>query len=286
MIQYVDFTRKRGEMLAIEKNITLAPYTTFRIGGPATFFVTVSSEKEIVQALQWAKKRSEPIFFLGSGSNVLISDTGIRGLVIHMDDTDPEVDIHTKRITCFAGCRLMKAVEAARDHALAGMENMAGIPGTVGGAVRGNAGAFGTEIQDVLFSARAIRQSDLTLRDFTTQECNFHYRTSVFKSEEGLVISRVVFRLSDGESQSISQHMKDIIAQRNARQKQDAHCAGSFFVNPVVPDASLISLFEKEAKTKSRENKVPAGWLIDKVGLRGKRIRRSHGQQNAPELYF
>lgn len=256
-------------MLSIQENILLAPYTTFKIGGPARWFVCVRTAKELQEAFVWAKTKELQTFLLGGGSNILVSDKGFSGLVIHLESSDPRREDFS--LIAFAGTTLSSVVDMARDCSLEGMQNLAGIPGLVGGAVRGNAGAFGVEMKDIVFSVKALNGKTLEEKVFSNEECHFSYRMSVFK-EEGWIVTEVVFKLRPGDKETLAKTMEEIVAQRNAKHDQSAFCAGSFFINPIVENEELRKEFEKETNVLCRENKVPAGWLIDKMGLRGKQM--------------
>jgi UDP-N-acetylmuramate dehydrogenase len=257
--------------IAIQNDVPLAPLTTFRIGGPAKHFVEVSCEEDIREALRWAKDHEKQTLFLGGGSNVLVADWGFDGLVIRFSETPPFVNEET--IRSFAGARLMTIVETASKHSLAGMERMAGIPGSVGGAVRGNAGAFGVETKDVVNSVRAVHIDTLKSKQFSQEECHFSYQMSVFKSESSWVVCEATFVLQpNGNREELEKVMKDTIAQRNARHNQSAACAGSFFMNPKVEDEKLLAEFREFTGEEARGGVIPAGWLIDRLDLRGYRI--------------
>lgn len=247
-------------MINIQKNIPLAPHTTFKIGGPAKYFVEVKNKEELKEAMAWARDHHEEAFMMGEGSNLLIADAGVQKLVVLLGCEG--VEVKKKEIKCFAGCKLMHVVETARDNALQGMERMAGIPGSVGGAVRGNAGAFGTETKDVVREVVAIHRETLEERIFTNEECAFSYRMSYFKKYPEWVVAEAVFALSAGDNAQLDAIMKDTVAQRNAKQYQDVRSAGSFFVNPVVEDEALRKEFEQESGSESRGSKVPAGGLL------------------------
>ncbi len=257
-------------MITIQENIPLAPYTTFKIGGPARYYFEASDTEELKEALHWAREQKQEVYILGGGSNVLISDSGYPGLVIRLVETTPIVV--GNMITAFAGCPLMMVVQTAQKNALAGMERMAGIPGTIGGAAYGNAGAFGTEMKNVVASVTAVHLETVEERRFLHGQCEFGYRKSYFKTNPEWVIAQVEVSLEEGKDTELLAIMGDTIAQRNAKQTQDVKSAGSYFVNPVIEDDMLRKEFEKESGTASRENKVPAGWIIDKAGLRGKKI--------------
>ncbi len=256
-------------MISLQENVLLAPYTTFKIGGPARRFVRVSTAQQLQEAFEWAKMKDVQTFLLGGGSNILVSDKGFDGLVIHLESTPPRREEFS--LIAFAGTTLSSVVDMARDCSLEGMQNLSGIPGLVGGAVRGNAGAFGVEMKDVVFSVQALHGKTLEEKIFSNKECHFSYRTSVFK-EEGWIVTEVLFKLRPGDKEKLAKIMEDVVAQRNAKHNQSALCAGSFFINPVVENEELRKEFEKETNASCREKKVPAGWLIDKMGLRGKKM--------------
>lgn len=257
-------------MVEIQERIPLAPLTTFKVGGLARLFVAVHSETDLAEALSYANERSLPVFVLGGGSNILFSDQGFDGLVIKIENT--ELAVEGDRIRVGSGMKLMDTVLFARDHALAGMEQLAGIPGSVGGAVRGNAGAFGTEMKDVVTKVRAFDQSMLTAWEFPLEDCEFAYRSSLFKKHPQWLVLSAELRLRSGDREVIAQAIEKTVAARESKHPQDVRCAGSFFMNPIVPDATLRAEFEHESGVACKDGKLPAGWLIDHVGLRGKKI--------------
>jgi UDP-N-acetylmuramate dehydrogenase len=257
-------------MITIQENVLLAPYTTFKIGGLARYFSQVSNIEGVKEVICWAQKQNQEIHILGGGSNVLISDSGYPGLVVHLAESVPVVIENGLRV--FSGCRLMTVVETAQQNGLAGIERLAGVPGTIGGATYGNAGAFGTEIKDVVTEVIAIHIKTLEEKKFSNKQCEFGYRNSYFKMNSGWIVAQVEVSLKEGNKDHLLTVMEDILEQRNAKQTQDVNSAGSYFINPVIEDEGLRREFEKESGAKSREKKVPAGWLIDRVGLRGKKI--------------
>ena len=255
--------------MEIQKNVPLAVLTTFKIGGNARYFVEITKASDLGAALDYAQTRKLPFLVLAGGSNVLIADGGFDGLVIHI--TFNKVDVYTQdsTITAEAGANLMQLIRKCCEMGLSGMENMYGIPGSVGGAVRGNAGAFGTEVDDVLQSVTALNVATREEKVFTKAECNFAYRQSMFKNSSEWVILSATFQLQRSDPQQSLGKADEILALRNERQIQDIRSAGSFFMNPRVP-ADIQALFVQEKKELAREGRVPAGWLIDKAGLKGK----------------
>lgn len=258
--------------LTVHEHVNLSTYTTFHIGGQADYFVTVTTESELSEAFYFAREHELPVFVLSGGSNLLVSDRGYRGLVIHLAFRG--VLFHEGgRVTVSAGEPLLGTILDSVDRGLGGLEHMAGVPGSVGGAVRGNAGAFGTEISDVIQTVTTYDTLEQSTRVFNKAECDFHYRSSIFKSDRRYIIVSVDIQLTVGvEDSELQRVVKETMATREAKHPQDAWCAGSFFMNPVVTDPKIIAEFESDIGTRARGGKVAAGWLIDHVGLRGKSI--------------
>lgn len=257
-------------MLSIKPHVPLAQFTSFKIGGPAEFFVEVETTNELVEALEYAEKNHFSVFVFAGGSNLLVNDKGVKGLVIHLVDTS--FRIQDNKIMSHAGTNLLAVVKGATKASLAGMERLAGIPGSIGGAVRGNAGAFGMEIKDVVKKVKFYDREKRKLREFTNAECEFRYRSSYFKHHPETVILSLDLELVPGEAIELERINRETIAKREAKHPQYAKCAGSFFMNPLVPDENLQAEFQKDTGTPSKDGKLPAGWLIDHVGLRGKTI--------------
>lgn len=259
--------------MEIKEHIPLAPYTTFGIGGPARYFVEVSHEAGIREALSWAREKNVSFFVIAGGSNLLIPDVGLDGLVIRIHG---ETFTMTERgIQAQAGCSLLSLIEASADEALGGWEKLAGIPGTIGGAVRGNAGAFGPEIKDFVTWVRAFNTETEEIHEFSNAECAFDYRMSFFKKNKQWIILDVHLALGESEGHLIA----ETIREREKRHIQNVKAAGSYFMNPVAP-ANIVSEFEAEKQTTSRGGRVPAGWLIEKAGMKGSQLG---GAQISPQ---
>lgn len=254
----------------LRENVPLAPLSTFRIGGPARYYAEVSGALELAEALEYAEKNKLASFVFGGGSNILFSDQGFPGLVIRI--LDGGITVSGERIVAGAGMPLFNVVWAAKDAALQGIEKLAGIPGSFGGAVRGNAGAFGTEIGNLVTSVKTLDRHTGMVKEYRPVECHFTYRNSVFKKNPDLIVLSAEIRLIAGEKEILERIIKETVALRESKHPQDAKCAGSFFMNPIVKDQRLLQEFERETGTPSKDGKLPAGWLIDHVGLRGKKI--------------
>ncbi|MBP5993883.1 MAG: UDP-N-acetylmuramate dehydrogenase [Candidatus Moranbacteria bacterium] len=258
-------------MIHIKKNIPLSRYTSFGIGGPADCFIEAAGPIEIAESIEFAEREKLTYFVMGGGTNLLFSDTGYRGLVIRISDGG--LAVHGSVIQAGSGITLKQLTEEARDQGLSGMENLAGIPGSLGGAVRGNAGAFGTEIGDLIKRVKAFNRETSMVQEFSREQCCFSYRNSLFKQDDALIILSAEIELTAGAvPQTIGRAMEKIIATRESKHSQSAKCAGSFFMNPEVSDAKLREEFAKDTGSEAKNEKLPAGWLIDHVGLRGKYV--------------
>lgn len=255
--------------MKIQENIALAPFTTFKIGGPARYFVDVTQVDDLGAAIDYAQTRNLPYFILAGGSNVLASDAGFDGLVIKISFAQRTFDTQNSEVTVDAGCSLMETIHEAAKLGLSGMESMYGIPGSIGGAVRGNAGAFGTEVKDILKEAVAMNVETREVKTFGNEECRFAYRSSFFKQNPNWIILSATFSLRNEEKDGGALAAAErTLALRNERQIQDIQSAGSFFMNPIV-HKEIRATFEQEKGVSARENRVPAGWLIEKAGLKG-----------------
>ena len=250
----------------LRENVALAPLTTFEIGGPAKYLVDVRSESEIREALAWAKDKGVPFVILGGGSNVLVPDSGLDALTIRL--RGDLYSCNSGAVDSWAGTDLLKTIQAMGMQGWGGWEKLAGIPGTIGGAVRGNAGAFGPEIKDFVTRVRALNAESGEMRDFTNPECDFSYRHSFFKDHPEWIITRVFLRLEKIEPAESTRLAEETIAEREKRHLQNVRAAGSYFMNPKAPQ-EIVAMFEHEKQVKSREGRVPAGWLIEKAGMKG-----------------
>jgi UDP-N-acetylmuramate dehydrogenase len=191
----------------IQTNIPLAQFSTFKIGGPAEFFVELETKEEVEQAWAWAKEKNVPITILGGGSNVLISDTGVRGLVIKLHNQ--KLESNGNEIICGAGVVVKELVEKAFEKNLSGIEWSIGIPGSVGGAIRGNAGAHGGSYDKVIESVLAFDSVTHEWETFQNKDCGFEYRSSRFKIEPHYIIWELVLRLQATEDKSATQKALD-----------------------------------------------------------------------------
>jgi len=294
--------------MLIAENQPLAPLTTFGIGGPARWFVEATTEGEIVEAVSWAHSRDIPLFILGGGSNLLVSDDGFDGLVVRIalagmavENLDGEPGSRIYR--CGAGENWDAFVERAAGDQCAGIECLAGIPGTVGGTPVQNVGAYGQEVASTIVRVRAFDRGEGSFVEFSAEECHFAYRRSRFNSNDRgrFVVTRVDFRLTPNAVPTLryadvrhafapgsSPTLREVAAAvRRIRQSKgmllvdgdpDCRSAGSFFKNPVVSASLAEHIAASTAKELPRypagpgpehagKVKLPAAWLIEQAGF-------------------
>ncbi|MDZ4227036.1 MAG: UDP-N-acetylmuramate dehydrogenase [Patescibacteria group bacterium] len=253
----------------IRQNVPLAPMTTFGIGGTARYLAEVRTETEILKALEWARAKGVRTVMLSGGSNVLVPDNGLDVLVVHVGEGKSA--LIDNDLVADAGCNLLTLIRSSAESGVGGWEKVAGIPGSIGGAVRGNAGAFGTEIKDVAVKVRALNAETVDVREMDNAECDFSYRHSFFKDNPEWIITKVTVSLRPTDTAMSMRLIDETIHERERRHLQNVKAAGSFFMNPVAPP-EVVAMFEKEKGVRSREGRVPAGWLIEKAGMKGVKV--------------
>lgn len=287
----------------IQNSVALAPYTTLGIGGPARYFCTISSEHEIHEALHYAKKYCLETFILGGGSNVLISDEYYEGLVMHMAIRGVTSRQHGDKVLYDAGAgeswdRLVSLAVADR---CAGIECLAGIPGTVGGTPVQNVGAYGQEVAETIVSVRVYDTESESFTELSPEQCGFRYRQSIFNSTSAgrYIVTRVRFALTQNGAPTIAyadlqKHfaanpypsLKEVAdAVRSIRRAKgmlivegdpDCRSVGSFFKNPIVEESvlpkiaqTLVMDAEKIPRYPAGAGhvKLPAAWLLEQAGF-------------------
>lgn len=261
--------QKIKEFAIIEEDYPLADLSTFKIGGPAKYLCRLNNLKTIPLFWQLIKQYNIPHYFLGGGSNILISDQGCDSLIVKLDLNKLEVLRNT--IVASADIALVSLVSSALGHQLTGLEFAVGIPGSVGGAVVGNAGAYGGQISDSLIKC-LILDEDCQIQSWTKDKLNFKYRDSILKHRD-LLLLEATFELVKGDSEQIKQKMVDLNNDRWS--KQPAYpSAGSVFKNILLTPDILITLQQRLTQPIPQQylqyGKLPAGWLIELAGLKGK----------------
>lgn len=211
-------------------NEPMSEHTTFKIGGPADYFVSVTKESEISDAILWAKENNIPYMIIGNGSNMLVSDKGIRGLVIEVGKNFADISCEGEKIYVQAGALLSRVAKTAMNESLTGMEEISGIPGTIGGAIYMNAGAYGGEIKNVIETVTYL-DCDGEIKTVTADECEFGYRTSIFETGDKVILSTVL-KLKKGNPDEIKEKMADFTNRRKTKQPLAYPSAGSTFKRP------------------------------------------------------
>ncbi len=257
----------------VKFGVPLKNYSSFRIGGPAKYFFEAHTAVKLARALKFAKKNRLRFLILGSGTNVLFKDEGFRGLVIRMSGTDFKLRVLLRggRIIAEAGANLQKIVLDSAAAGLSCLEKLSGIPGTIGGAVRGNAGAREGQISDFIESVKVFDAAAEKVRVLKKSDLKFSYRNSLFKTRRDLIILSVVLRLKKAKNPGeILAAIKRAAERRNLTQPTGL-CAGCVFMNPQKQNRG------RQNRGRFSKRTVPlsalsAGELIDKAGLKGTRI--------------
>jgi UDP-N-acetylmuramate dehydrogenase len=238
-------TIKKNTLAEVAINEPLSKHTTYGIGGPAEIMVFPENKTDLIQIIRTARKMNQPVSILGSGSNILISDNGIKGVVISLKNTLKLIEIENQKLYAECGSMLGRIVKQAVKHNLIGLENLNGVPGTLGGALVMNAGAWGGEISENLVQVELIDE-DGKLRYLQKNEINFSYRQSSFNKKDILLSAEFLLKKADKEI--INKNFVEAQTGRKSTQPLNKRSAGSLFKNP---------------KGHS------AGKLIDEAGLKG-----------------
>lgn len=286
------------------ENVSLAQYTTLQVGGPARYFVEAQSEAEVLEALALAQSRSLPVFVLGGGSNLVVSDSGWSGLVlkialggIRANDQDGK-----RMFTAGSGEDWDKLVAYSVQQDCAGIECMSGIPGTVGGTPVQNVGAYGQEVAETITSVRVVDRSSGNVREMSNAECGFAYRTSIFNStqKDRYIVTQVSYALAPNgkphieyadlkrhfvnatSTPTLGQTREAVRAIRASKgmlisaDDEDSRSAGSFFKNPIISASEYERMAAlpicKEQKppqfvAPNGQVKVSAAWLVERSGF-------------------
>lgn len=285
-------------MNSVEQNIPLKDKTSFRIGGPARFYVKARTEGEIIEILSRCRERGEPVFILGKGANVLISDSGWPGLVLDISEYS-EMYWQGSCAVCQSGALLHTLVRETVEKGLCGIERLAGIPGTVGGALVMNAGAFKQTVSDCLVSVKGIDCDDCKISEKAKSELDFGYRTSSFK-EKRTILLEATFEFLEGKKDTLRSTYREIIRKRNERQPLDKPNCGSVFKNPRGDYAAALidtcglaghriggaMVSEKHANFIVNISDASASDVRKLIAYIQERVYRKHGILLEPEVVF
>jgi UDP-N-acetylmuramate dehydrogenase len=287
--------------VTIRENVALGPLTTLGVGGAARYFTVAETDQDVAAAVQWAEERSLPLFVLGGGSNLLVSDAGFAGLVLQIGIRGVK-DCGEGRFEVGAGEVWDEFVERMVEAGMQGVECLAGIPGSVGGTPVQNVGAYGQEVAETIISVQAFDRRTKRFVELDHDACKFRYRKSLFNKDEPerFVVTRVTFKLHpngkaqvtygdvkryfDGSSKiadlkSVAHAVREIRRGKGmflVAGDADCRSAGSFFKNPLVPAAKLAQVAEAAGVSEEAvphwpaeddEVKLSAAWLIERAGF-------------------
>ena len=260
-----------GRLTAIPKllvlqNVPLSRYTRFELGGPARFLAASDQEEAIVTAVRTAREAGLEFVLIGAGTNVIAADSGFRGIVLRY--TAERIRADGNRVRVDAGAELEQLVDFTVDRGLGGLETLAGIPGSAGAAVYGNAGAYGHSISEFVRSVRFFDGDQI--RELGNEQCQFQYRESVFKNRKGWIIFSAELALNPSDAAALRKRVGEIRAVRDRKFPPAIPCAGSVFKNLWLRELPPQAAAAVPAGVV-REGKVPAAYFLESVGAKGMR---------------
>ena len=250
--------------LAVCPGALLSNYTRFRLGGPCQALLIASTEAAYRAAHELLLAFDLPWTTIGGGTNLIVSDAGYPGLILQYIAAGLTVD--GAHVQVEAGADLNALVDFANAHGLAGLESMAGIPGWVGAAIYGNAGAYGQSIAERIHQVRFVDGSHIVT--FTREQCEFRYRESIFKRHKEWQILSAELTLTPGDPAALAARSAEIRATRDAKFPPTMHCAGSICKNLLLHELPPETAAQVPANV-IREGKIPAGWFLEQVGAKG-----------------
>lgn len=254
----------------LKENEPLAKHLNFRIGGPARWFADVKTIEELEHAISVCKENDVPYFVLGGGSNTLASDDGFGGLVLKMAMRDFNIEGNT--VVAESGVISASLARLTANAGLAGFTWAISLPGTIGGAVRGNAGCFGGETKDYLTKVDVLRDGEIVT--LTKDELQMGYRESAVKQSEDIVL-RAYFELSEGDPEELKKQLEENLNKRKAAQPLHAGSAGCVFKNYEIKDDKELARLKQDAEIPEemlKNRRISAGWVVDQLDLKGKKI--------------
>jgi len=270
----IDFKTKLTKILdtgTILFNEPMKNHTSFKIGGEADALCLPEKTEDIIKIIKFCKEENIPYFVMGNGSNLLVSDSGFRGVIIKLYKNYSEITVEGNEISAFAGALLSSIATVAYNNSLTGFEFAHGIPGTIGGAVLMNAGAYGGEMKDVVFETEYI---DENLNIVTTCDHGFSYRDSIFQKNGG-IITKALIKLTEGDKSSIREKMDTLSIARREKQPLNFPSAGSAFKRPaygfaakLIDDSGLRGYSIGDAQVSEKH----AGFIINKGNATAKDV--------------
>lgn len=272
IIKEIEQILPAGQILRREP---MSRHTTFRVGGPAELFLEIRTASEIQKLLTFFRESGTKYFIVGNGSNLLVSDGGYDGAILHIGEGFDKIDVVGEKVRAQAGALLGRAALTAQQNSLTGLEFAFGIPGSVGGAAVMNAGAYGGEMSQVVSMVTGFTPDGDEVK-LSNKELDFGYRKSILKQEK-IVVAEVEFCLSDGSPEEISMKMNDLTGRRRAKQPLEYPSAGSTFKRPegyfagkLIMDAGLKGLCVGGAQVSEKH----CGFIINKGGATAADVRQ------------
>ena len=296
-MNFADTLRRASTPAQVLEHEPLARHTTMRVGGPADLLFSPASESELTFAVRAAREAGMPVRIIGNGSNLLVLDGGLRGLTIRLGEAFSEISVDGDRISAQAGALLSRVAAAARDAALTGLEFASGIPGSVGGGMAMNAGAYGGQLSDVFERCRALDPETGEISMLGPDEMALGYRESA-ALKRGLIVTSAVFCLKKGDRAEIQAKMDDLNARRRDKQPLNLPSAGSTFKRPegyfagaLIEQAGLkglrvggASVSEKHAGFVVNDAGATAGDVLALIRLVQARVLENSGVQLETEV--
>jgi UDP-N-acetylmuramate dehydrogenase len=247
-------------------DVALSGFTRFGIGGPATLLFDTSSEAAFVEALKVVSETGDAHVVIGGGTNLVVADAGFSGIVLRY--TGAKIERDGLALTAQAGAVLQSVVDASIEHGLKGLQTMTGIPGFLGGAVYGNAGAYGRSIHEMAEQVRFAVNGEI--KTFGNAACQFQYRDSIFKAHKDWVILSATLRLTEGDPAELARQAAEIRAIRDEKYPPAMKCAGSIFKNLIA--AQLPAHVQALIPPKQiREGKIASAWFLEQTSVKGLR---------------
>lgn len=272
---------------------SMRKHTTFMVGGPAKYFLEVRSSKELVEAARLAKKDGLNYVIIGMGSNLLVNDKGFDGLIVKMKNEKCKMIRSSKlwrfgRVKVEAGMKLKDLSQYALRQNLTGIEWAMGVPGTMGGAIVMNAGCFGNEIKDSVVKVRyfdttengsTLKIRGTGIKELTNKQCKFGYRNSVFMKHPKWIVLEIELKLKKGSREKIKKNIKECLSHRE-QSLPFGPSAGSIFKKYIICkkeklNKKLERILQKEHPEFLKGKYIPAGWLIEEAGLKGRKIGKA-----------
>jgi len=250
--------------LTVFTDAPLSRYTRFGIGGPADLYAETENEEAFAAAMSVARASRMDTVVIGGGTNLIVSDAGFRGIVLRY--RGDRLLASNGRVQAYAGAVLQDLVDFAIARGLVGLETLAGIPGSVGAAVYGNAGAYGHSLSERVVKVRFY--DGRMVRVFDNEQCEFQYRESIFKRQKEWIVFSTELRLDFGDARTLRETADSILKVRNEKFPVTMKCAGSIFKNLLLKDLPA-DVAPQVPASAVREGKVPAAWFLEQVGAKG-----------------